>query len=64
MRTGFIGSHVMLEDMYYWKACGSGGHVFHENVLEEDMCSRWACLTGLCSYTAVRLGNWCFYFLQ
>ena len=39
---------VVLSFMYYWKTCGSGGLVFHENVLGEDMCSRWACLTGLC----------------
>ena len=32
--------------MYYWETCGSGGHVLHENVLWEDMSSRWACLTG------------------
>ena len=33
MRTGFIGSHVFQEGIYYWKTCGGGGHVFHENVL-------------------------------
>ena len=39
----------MQMGMYYWKTCVSGGrHVFHENVLWEDMCSRWACLAGLC----------------
>ena len=26
----------------------SDGHAFHENVLWEDMCNRWACLAGLC----------------
>ena len=30
----------MQEGMYYQKTCVSGGHVFHENVLWEDMCSR------------------------
>ena len=29
MRTGYIGWHVAKVDMYYWKTCGSGGHVFH-----------------------------------
>ena len=42
MRTGFIGWHVMQGDMYYWKTYGSGGHVFHENVLVEDMSRKWA----------------------
>ena len=28
----------MQEGMYYLKTCVSGGHVFHENVLWEDMC--------------------------
>ena len=33
MWTGFIGWHVMqVVDMYYWKTCGSGGHVYHENI--------------------------------
>ena len=36
----------MQEGMYYMKTCFSGGHVFHENVLMEDMCSRWACHAG------------------
>ena len=22
----------MQVDMYYWKVCGSGGHVYHENI--------------------------------
>ena len=43
-----MGRHVMQDSMYYWKTCGSGGHVFHENVLWEDMSSRWAFLTGGC----------------
>ena len=38
----------MQVDMHYWKMCGSGSHVFHENVLGEDRSSKWACLTGLC----------------
>ena len=46
MRTGFIGWHFMQEGMYYWKTYNNGGHVFHENILWEDMTSRWACLTG------------------
>ena len=32
MGIGFLGMHVMQEDMYYWKPCCSGGHVFHENI--------------------------------
>ena len=32
MRTGYIGWHVMLEDMYHCQACGRDGHVFHENM--------------------------------
>ena len=23
---------VLLVDMYYWKICGSGGHVKHDNI--------------------------------
>ena len=38
----------MQEGMYYLNTCVSGGHVFHENVLRETMCSRWKCLAGLC----------------
>ena len=34
--------------MYYLETCVSDAHVFHENVLWEDMCSRWAYLAGLC----------------
>ena len=48
MRTGSIGWHVLLEDMYCWRTCCRGGHAFHGNVLGEDMSSRCACLTGLC----------------
>ena len=48
MRTGLIGCHGMQEGMYYWKTCVNGGHFFHENVLWEDIYSRWACLAGLC----------------
>ena len=57
----------MQVDMYYWKTCGSGGHVNHENMSWEDMSSRWACLTGLCRTTieaVVSLGNWCFLFFS
>ena len=32
MRSNFIGWHVMKVDMYCWKACGSCGLVFHENI--------------------------------
>ena len=35
----------MQEGMYYWMTCGSGGNVFQENVLWEDMSCR-TCLTG------------------
>ena len=38
----------MQEGMYCLKTCVSGGHVFHENVLWEDVCSRWAYLADLC----------------
>ena len=27
-----IGWHVMQVDMYYWKICGNGCHVYHENI--------------------------------
>ena len=32
MRTGFKGWYVVLEDMHYWKTCGSGDHDFHGNI--------------------------------
>ena len=32
MRSDFIRWHVMQVDMYCWKACGSCGLVFHENI--------------------------------
>ena len=41
MRSGFIGWHVMLGNMYYWKVCGSGGLVFYENI-----CCGRTCLVG------------------
>ena len=30
----------MQEGMYYRRICGNGGHVFHENMLWEDVSSR------------------------
>ena len=58
----------MQVGMYYWKTCVSGGcHGFHENVLWKDMCSRWACLAGLCRsnhLSCCDLGIWLFFFLS
>ena len=42
MRSGFIGWHVRQEDMYHWKAFGSGGLVFHENIC----CGRTCLVSG------------------
>ena len=38
----------MQEGMYYLNTSVSGGHIFHENVLWENMCSKWTCLAGVC----------------
>ena len=53
MRSGFIGWHVMQVSMYYWKAFGSGGLVFHENICcGRIRLVRCACFTG-CAEAAI-----------
>ena len=45
-RAYIAGGHVLLEGMCCWRKCGSGGHVFHENVLWKDMPCMRTCLMG------------------
>ena len=44
-----IGWHVMQVDMYYWKICGSGDNVYHENICYGRTCPE----VGI-SYRSVR----------
>ena len=52
MRTGSIGWHIMQEDMYYWKASGSGGHVFHENMSYGSTYLVGGCVLQVCAGAA------------
>ena len=47
-KTCLTGGPVPLEGMCYSRTHVVVVVMSHENVLGEDMCSRWACLTGLC----------------
>ena len=63
MWTGFIGWHVMQVDMYYWKTCGSSGHVYHGNICYGRTCSVCGHVLQVCAEAAtivvVSLDTWC-----
>ena len=60
---------VMQVDMYYWKTCGSGGHIFHENICYGRTCSVGGYVLQVCAEAAtieaaVSSGRWCVFLLQ
>ena len=61
------GWHVMQVDMYYWKICGSGCHVYHENICYGRTCPVGGHFLHVCAEAttieaAVSLGSWCVLF--
>ena len=57
----------MQVDMYYWKTCGSGGHIFHENICYGKTCSVGGYVLQVCAEAAtieaaVGSGSWCVFF--
>ena len=57
----------MQVNMYYWKICGCGGHVYHENIFYERTCSVGGHVLQVCAKAAtieaaVSLVCWCFFF--
>ena len=52
MWTGFIGWYVMQVDMYYWKICGCGGHVYYENIYNGRTCPLGGHVLQVCAEAA------------
>ena len=64
-----IGWHVMQMDMHYWKICGSGGYVYHENICYGRTCPVGWHVLQICAEAAtiedaVSSGSWVIFFLQ
>ena len=53
----------MQVGMYYWKICGSGGHVYHENICHWRTCPVCGHVLQVCAEVAtivvVSVGTWC-----
>ena len=54
----------MQVDMYYWKICDSGGHVYHENICYGRTCPVDGHVLQVFAETAtieaaVSVGSWC-----
>ena len=52
----------MQMDLYYWRTCGSGGHVYHENICYGRTCPVGGHALRVCAEAATIEAAACWWF--